>query len=43
MAEKNVKGELFLDFKTNNMMESSKNAILEDEFGNVCLTFYKRK
>jgi hypothetical protein len=43
MAEKNSKGELVLDFKTNNIMESARNVMIEDEYGRVCLALYKRK
>lgn len=43
MAEKNTKGELILDFKTKRIMESTKNMMIEDESGAVCLSFYKRK
>jgi hypothetical protein len=32
-----------MDFKTTNIMESAKNVIIEDEYGCVCLAFYKRK
>lgn len=42
MAEKNHKGELVLDFKTSNIMQSAKNVLIEDEYSNVCLAFYKR-
>lgn len=32
-----------MDFKTKNIMESTKNMIIEDENGDVCLSFYKRR
>lgn len=43
LASTDKTGKLCLDFKTKNIVNSARNMIIENEIGDICLTFCKRK